>query len=754
MMDVINRVISRLFPKIIIFVSMIHFRVKKLDRLLKVFILVVLSCTATAQTGTKLRKTFKEAESHFLFGEYELALPLYLNLEKPDNYNIKYKIGVCRLNILGEKDKATPYLEAAALNSDFSAKTNSFKEKRAPLDAYFFLARSYMINNELEKAIETFNIFKTIASEVKDKGSMKNADYIDQEIKACRNAIANEGDPFRISKRLLGKEFSHGKLNEDPAVSFDGNTIVYTESNGFANSIMYSRKINGKWQPPEKINSQLNSGEDCSSCSLNKDGTLLYLYKTDNFDGNIYSSELLNGSWTPVKKLNSNINTKFYESHASISPDNNTLYFTSNREGGKGGLDIYISTRDASGDWGPAVNAGDIINTPYNEDDPFITLNDSILYFSSEGHDGMGGYDIFRSLKQGNSWGNPVNLGFPLNSTDDDRFFQPWNNDENGYYSMVTGNKKKEIYYITLTSARLNKVYEIKGKYGLKDTVSEFGENNSIYLIDRISGDTLDTSHPEDNTGSYNFITSPGIYRVLYTGPPGYYSQVIDTTITKENPSKVIELQDVILDTSPKTGNELAYEKIDLSKIPVVSEVNPDILIKDVQAMDIGESDSTDASFLYYTVQVMALHNPVDVNYFKHVNDIKVLFNEGDQFYRYITGQFRNKDDAYSHKAALIAMGYPEDLFIKKITRISDEQQVNGKKYFTIQIKAVKTPLDIDKYFNGLREVKEVKEMDGLYHYLYGRYSSTVNAGAALRRVKNLGYTDAFVREINIILEK
>ena len=115
---------------------------------------------------------------------------------------------------------------------------------------------------------------------------------------------------------------------------------------------------------------------------------------------------LLNGAWTPIKKLNKNINTKFYESHASISSDGKKLYFTSNREGGQGNLDIYVSEKDESGDWGPAVNLGAAINTPFNEDTPFITENDSMLYFSSEGHSSMGGFDNFKSQKSGNQMEN------------------------------------------------------------------------------------------------------------------------------------------------------------------------------------------------------------------------------------------------------------------------------------------------------------------------------------------------------------
>ena len=154
-----------------------------------------------------------------------------------------------------------------------------------------------------------------------------------------------------------------------------------------------------------------------------------------------YVSRFVKYSWTPVEKLNKNINTKYYESHASVSSDGKKLYFTSNREGGQGELDIYVSEKDAAGEWGPAVNLGPTINTTYNEDTPFITDNDSLLYFCSEGHNSIGGYDNYRSRFIGSHWAIPGNLGYPVNSTDDDKFYQPAENGEYAYYSMKTDYK-------------------------------------------------------------------------------------------------------------------------------------------------------------------------------------------------------------------------------------------------------------------------------------------------------------------------
>lgn len=739
-----------LFPKIVIFVRMIKAREKIRSLTLQVIGLLMFSFAAIAQPNVEMKKIFAEAESCNLFEEYELANPLYLLLDKPDNYNIQYKIGTCYLNIPGEKAKAIPYLEAAVGHSSYEAKINSYKEKRAPLDAWFFLAKAYMINNELEKALGTFESFKKLAAETKDKGGMKNLSFIDQQIQACNNAVINQDAPTRISKKLVSPDFSQGSINENPAVSFDGNTIVYTERRGIINAIMFSKKIKGNWQPPVEINSQLKAGDDCSSCSLNNDGTLLFLYKTDNFDGNIYSAKYIDGAWTPINKLNKNINTKFYESHASVSADGKKLYFTSNRDGGNGGLDIYLSEIDASGDWGPATNLGATINTIFNEDTPFITLNDSLLYFSSEGHSGMGGYDIFRSQGTETAWRSPENMGFPVNSTDDDRFFQPFNNDENGFYSITTDYKRREIFYITLTNNRLNRIYELSGNYSLKDTVVIFNEKNIIYLINKESGDTIETGYPDRNTGRYNFIVTPGRFRLIYTGPNGYYPQYADTSILMNSPSRVINMKDIVLDKNPV----VIYEKLDLSDIPVVDKIDSSILIRNLRVYDVTETDMQDTTILYYTVQVMALYNPVDISYFKYVSDIRVFYNESDLFYRYTTGIFKVKDEAYAHRDNLFNKGYPDDLFIKKVTPMSGEKVVPSQKYFTIQLKATSSRVDIKSTFPGLTGVRETEEIDGMYHYLYGRYTSLAEANTVMKRKLIMGFKDAFVRKIDILIKK
>ena len=660
------------FRIITIFVMMVKFRVNIISVLLQLVTLVIFPIAVSAQSSGEMKKIFAKAESYYLFEEYELANQLYLLLDTAGNLNIKYKIGNCYLNIPGEKEKSISYLEDAVKTATYDSKTESFKEKRAPLDAYFSLSRAYLINNQLEKALSTLQTFNKLARETTPKGGMKNLDYIEQQIQACKNAIQYKSNPTAFSKKTLGSDFSQGSINDNPAVSFDGNTIAYTERRGMVNAIFYSKKERGKWQTPIEITAQLNAGEDCSTCSLNSDGTELFLYKTDNYDGAIYSSNYVNGAWTPIKKLNKNINTKFYESHASISSDGKKLYFSSNRDGGQGNLDIYVSEKDATGDWGPAVNLGAAINTPFNEDTPFITQNDSVLYFSSEGHSSMGGFDNFKSQRIGAAWKTPTNIGFSINTTDDDKFFQPVNNGKNAYYSMTTDYKKKDIFYLGMGSTDVNQLFEIKGKFSLKDTTITFDENYSIHLINKASGDTLDVGFPNKYTGLYSFSVAPGQFRIFYRGL-GYLTQKIDTAVLQDNPNLSINI-DVALERDTtikviKAIQPVIYDKINLSLIPTVSSVDTSMLIRNMNVSDLGDLNIKDSDVLYYTVQVMALHNPVDVSYFKYITDMKVMYNDVDKFYRYTTGRFPTREDAYALKLELIRKGYPDEIFIKKVSK-------------------------------------------------------------------------------------
>jgi hypothetical protein len=280
----------------------------------------------------------------------------------------------------------------------------------------------------------------------------------------------------------------------------------------------------------------------------------------------------------------------------------------------------------------------------------------------------MGGFDIFKSHISGSSWGIPVNLGYPLNTTDDDRFFQPVNNEQNAFYTMTTDYKKRDIFFLTLSGSGGDKFSEITGKLSLSDTVMSFDKNFKIHLIDRASGDTVDVSYPNKFTGIYSFYVLPGKYKLVYTGV-GYFSQSLDTAVTRSNRKMELNIDIALVrDLSSKRAAP-SYDRINLSEIPSIAEVDTSILIKNLNVNDLSDKNVNDSDILYYTVQVMALLKPVDMSFFKYIPDIKVMYNDMDKFYRYTSGIFQTREEAFALRAELIKKGYPEDIFIKKVSK-------------------------------------------------------------------------------------
>jgi hypothetical protein len=215
---------------------------------------------------------------------------------------------------------------------------------------------------------------------------------------------------------------------------------------------MFSKLVNNKWTPPLNINPDLQSDGNLYVSCLSADGKTMLLLKREQENSDIYSSTFDGSKWSKSVKLNKNINTKYWESFGFISEDGNYLVFSSDRPGGFGGLDLYISKKQ-NGDWGPAVNLGPEINTPFNEDRPSLVNDGKTLFFASQDHDNIGGYDIFKSELQSNGiWSKPQNLGYPFNTPDDNIFFMPIGNGKSGFVSLyreAEGFGKEDIYKIT-----------------------------------------------------------------------------------------------------------------------------------------------------------------------------------------------------------------------------------------------------------------------------------------------------------------
>ena len=399
------------------------------------FVLFISFQTLFAQNSEALKETFSDAEYYILFEEYEEALVLFLNLHEKglNNAYIKHRIGECYLQIPGKKNKSIPYLEDACLNLSKSIKEGAFKESKAPYRTLFYLACAYQTNNQLEKAIDSFNKFQKLVVEQKDF----NIDYVNKQIQSCKAAQELINNPKNINEINIGKLINNQFSNIRPVVSADEKSLIYISKLKFYDAILYSRKEDGQWKAPTNITPDLQSDGDFYTCFLSANGKSLVLFKNDNFNADIYLSHLEGARWSVPVRLNKNINSKSHETFASISNDGKSIYFISNRKGGYGGSDIYKSEiNEKTNDWGKAINLGSEINTPLNEETPIICEDGKTLYFSSQGHQNMGGFDIFYSKNEiSNVWSNPKNLGSPINSTDDNLFFYPI---KNGKYAYVS----------------------------------------------------------------------------------------------------------------------------------------------------------------------------------------------------------------------------------------------------------------------------------------------------------------------------
>ncbi len=562
---------------------------------------------AIAQENQDPKEIFLDAEYFMLYEEYVDALPGYLQLYEinPENANINYRIGVCYLNIPGQKSRSVVFLEFASENTSLSYREGNFNEDRAPVDAYYYLGNAYQIQNEFTKASRAYNKYL----EFLDPDDTVNVNFVEKQIEACKTAGELMKKPVPHDKVLLGENVNDGNPNFNPVISGDKSALVFMSGLAFYDAIFYSKKEGEDWSPPVNLTPQVQSDGDLYTAGLSFEGNQLLLAKDDNFNSDIYTSKLQDdGTWTTAEKLNKNINTKYWESHATITPDDKTLYFTSNRKDGYGGLDIYKSEWDETlGDWGPAINLGPTINTQFNEDTPYITEDGKTLYFSSQGHKNMGGFDIFFStLGEDNEWSKPINVGFPLNTTDDDIHFVPVNNGINALYTLYDpegGVGEEDIYWIIIYSDKNPREVDVKGVVTLLDKPEDYDNELKISVVDKADKQAVSvlTANPEDGVFSYK-TKDPGDYQLIFEGE-GYQSSTKEITLPADYsltqitvdatliPAvEIITLRTIFFDFDDYSIKE--SEKQKLENLAGVMDENPDLRLEIIGHTDAKGSNA------------------------------------------------------------------------------------------------------------------------------------------------------------------
>ncbi len=365
--------------------------------------------------------------------DFSKSIEIYkkLVLFDPNSPIFNYNLGYCYLNTAMREDSAIMYLLKARENY----KKRPVKEIDE-LEIEFMIAKSYRINNQFDSAIIILETMKRLVTDDLLKSSLLN------ELVLAQSGQNNFGSEVKFRIFNIGEQINSSYSEHSPILSQDMNTLIFTSrkknnlsdersrDGQYDEDIYISYKKDNVWTDPLPISDKINTDDNEASISLSADGKILFIYRSEQ-RGSIYYSLLVNNQWSEPIRLKGNINTPARETHASISGDGNFLYFTSDRRGGVGGLDIYVSQREADGKWGKAKNLGKTINTKEDEDAPMISTDGEKLFFSSNGHGGFGGLDIFSSTKTNiNTWTEAYNLGYPINSINDDIFYSQNNNSE------------------------------------------------------------------------------------------------------------------------------------------------------------------------------------------------------------------------------------------------------------------------------------------------------------------------------------
>jgi hypothetical protein len=481
--------------------------------------MILLSLQVFGQTSGKTHKEFlkklKKADELFEYHDFVNGLYQYQELLKIDSLHgeINYKIGVCIYNLNKNRMNSLPYFIKGANEN--------------VIESHFYLGKLYHLRMEFELALNHYHQYKAF------KG-IKNFNYYEVEsaINTTRNAMELVKKPKNVIVENMGEQINSPYPDYVPLLSADENVMIFTSrregSTGsqkdpygdYFEDIYVSVKGENGWGSPVSISDKINTPTHDACAALSPHGEKLIIYRTNEklTGGDLYITNYDGFDWSEPEKLSSNINAEnSWQPSASLSADNKLLYFSSNRPGGYGGKDIYRSVKLPNGDWSQPYNLGPVINTPYDDDAPFIHPDGKTLYFSSKGHNSIGGYDIFKTeVNKNGTWSFPENMGYPINTVADDIYFIISMETNTGYYSSnrASGFGGTDIYKIIFPETHIEYTV-IKGTLETEDSNNNLLQAK-ITLIDEEKKEVCGLYKANRNTGKFIIIITPGIeYKVI-----------------------------------------------------------------------------------------------------------------------------------------------------------------------------------------------------------------------------------------------
>jgi len=410
-------------------------------------------------------KEINLGDFYFFDGRDEFLMEALSHFEKAQKFNphssiLNYKIGICYL-YSSNKSESLKYLEFAHnVNPDLD------------IDLKFYLAQAYQLVGNFETAIQYYKLYQTLIPE-NDKNQQR---YVAKKIAESRTGIELMESPIRVWVDNLGDSINSEYSEFSPVISADNRVLFYTarrpDSQGqktdrlgnYFEDIYYSvRHSEEEWAAAQNIGAPINTESHDATVGVAPDGKSILTYQgLSSKNGDILiTKQNEDGTWEEPKSLGVGVNSKHHESSATLSFDEKTLFFVSDQPGGYGQHDIYVSIwNEKKQTWGKAKNLGPQINTDFEEMGVFFHADSKTLYFSSDGHKNMGGLDVFKSIYDSDleEWSTPENIGYPINTPDDDIYFVVTGNSRYAYYSSNRpgGFGEKDIYKITFLGPKKN----------------------------------------------------------------------------------------------------------------------------------------------------------------------------------------------------------------------------------------------------------------------------------------------------------
>lgn len=494
-----------------------------------------------------------EAAYAFDSKDYKKSYELYdkLYTQFPKNLEYKFRLGYSSLYYPEKKARSIEIFE-------------SLKTHDKSADANYYLAKAYHFNYRFDDAIVAYELYiSTVGNKIRaeDKPLIEDAKH---GILNCENGKELITKKVIADIKNIGSPLNTNEQEYVPVISTDESILIYTyvgsnttggkvnedlkpdnEEGYFHEDIYFAKKATDTtFTAGQNISNSINTKGHDAAIALSPDGSTLFTFSSTNTDnGDIYTSKLKGEEWSTPERLNSNINTTAWEGSCSITSDGRYLYFASERPGGLGGRDLYISEK-VNGDWGPAINLGPQINTEYNEDAPFIHPDGITLFFSSQGHKSIGGYDIMYSIKQENNWIEPLSMGIPLNTTEDDRYYVINAKGDRGYFSSNRGGSGgkggQDIYTVEPGILGERPILALlKGSVYADDKPTEA----KIEIIKKSNNEAIGPYYANSKTGKYLMALSPGNgykIRIIIT-VPGF--DPIEEELDVEKLTKFVEIK-------------------------------------------------------------------------------------------------------------------------------------------------------------------------------------------------------------------